>query len=354
MGVPLVLTRNLPDPSCRLLEVDFSAIEAKLVGYRARLPEVMRLAGLGIHGALASHILGKPYDPSASDADLKALFESIKESDFPTYDRAKRAVYGDFYGQTAYGMMMTFSKDFPTLKVANQFKKTLHTMAPGIPAWQTAQRELAYKQNFLGGPGQHPFGYKHWFWAVLGFRGIPEHVYHKRQRLHEPCAIIQGKHYAVVLGDDAKRCVAFDPQSIAAGILKEALLRLFEPDSPSYIGDAYFGRTPLRAPIHDSGLFEVPNRCWDRVFERIILEMTRAVPELPLDWVSEADKARLGLGSHLSIGVAAKAGKDWHAMEKLKLPELSEDEGVNFPMEDLDEEDFDSMRTVWREAAGAA
>lgn len=342
------------DASCRLLEVDFAAIEAKLVGYRARDPEFIRLASLGVHGALSSHILGQPYDPSWPDADLKALFESIKESDFPTYDRAKRAVYGDLYGQTPYGMMMTFPKDFPTLKVANQFKKVLHEMAPTVPKWQHAQRELAYQQNYLGGPGQHPFGYKHWFWAVLGFRGIPEHVYRKRQQAHEPCAVIQGKYYAVVLGEDAKRAVAFDPQSIAAGILKEALLRLFEPDSPSYIGDAYFGRTPLRAPIHDSGLFEVPNRCWDRVYERIIFEMTKAVPELPLDWVSDQDKVRLKLGSHLSIGVAAKAGKDWHSMEKLKLPELSEDEGVNFPMEDLDEEDFDSMRTVWSEAAGAA
>ena len=342
------------DVGCTLLEVDFAAIEAKLTGYCARLPEVIRLAGLGIHGALASHILGRPYDPTAPDADLKALFEAIKESDFPIYDRAKRAVYGDFYGQTAYGMMMTFPQSFPTLKIATQFKKTLHTMAPGIPAWQNQVRERAYQQNFLGGPGDHPFGYKHHFWAVLGFRGIPEHIYRKRQQSHEPCSTIQGKYYAVVLGEDAKRCVAFYPQSIAAAILKEALLRLFEPDSPSYIGDAYFGRTPLRAPIHDSGLFEIPNRCFDRVLEKVVREMTKAVPELPLDWVSAEDKVRLNLGSHLAIGVAAKAGKDWHAMEKLKLPELSEDEGVNFPMEDLDEEDFDSMRTVWADAAGAA
>jgi hypothetical protein len=132
---------------------------------------------------------------------------------------------------------------------------------------------------------------------------------------------------------------------------------LFEPDAPSYIGDAYFGRTPLRAPIHDSGLFEIPNRCFERVLERIVGEMTKAVPELPLDWVSATDKQRLKLGSHLAIGVEAKAGKDWAAMEKLTIagmvaPMVGEEPQV--PMEDLDHEEFESLRTVWREAAGAA
>lgn len=622
-----MITTSRPDPSCRLLEVDFSAIEAKLTGWCARLPEVIRLAGLGIHGALASHILGRPYDPDAPDADLKSLFEEIKEAHFPVYDRAKRAVYGDFYGQTAYGMMMTFPENFPTLKEATKYKTLLHKMAPGLPRWQTEVRERAYRQNFLGGPGDHPFGYKHWFWSVLGFRAIPEHVYHKRIRAGEPCTIIQGRHYAVTLGEDAKRClppdtpvwmgdytyralgdvrvgdvvigwkrgagpklpsrgrpgtaymarnkayrtdhlvratvlathqyldttltlhmasgrrirctadhqwnvlrrheyewrqakelrvgdtvmrvdaedpgecppelreraawlggfydgegshrgitqavntdgdllqyaeetlralgfetthqvyqrsagwkrvvylawgggrqaalkfrrwvpsrrfaaqwadrmiltarfrtpdtvvaieanplvepvacittttgnfvadgycshncVAFYPQSIAAAILKEALLRLFDPDSPSYIGDAYFGRTPLRAPIHDSGLFEIPDRCFDRVFERIVFEMTKAVPELPLDWIAPAERARLKLGTHLHIGVAAKAGRDWHSVEKLTLPVFDHqkalgvpvDDEMGFPVEDLEEEDFDSMRTVWKEAAGAA
>jgi hypothetical protein len=338
------------------LEVDFSAIEAKLTGWCARDPEFIRLASLGVHGAVASHILGKPYDPRWSDADLLAYFGEIKASNFPVYDRAKRAVYGDLYGQTAYGMMMTFQESFPTLKIATQYKAILHAMAPTVPKWQNQVRERAYQQNFLGGPGDHPFGYKHWFWSVLGFRAIPEHVYRKRQRLHEPCAVIQGRYYAVVLGEDAKRCVAFYPQSIAAAILKEALLRLFEPDSPSYIGDAYFGRTPLRAPIHDSGLFEIPNRAFERVLERIVREMTTAVPELPLDWVPAADRVRLKLGSHLAIGVEAKAGKDWASMEKLKIEGMINHAGdeIQIPMEDLDEEDFESMRTVWKETAGAA
>lgn len=341
-------------PSCRLLEVDFAAIEAKLTGYCARDPEYIRLAGLGVHSALASHILGAPYNPLASDADLTALFKSLKAGNKQTYDRCKRAVYGDLYGQTDYGMMKSFPDNFPTLKIAKQYKGILHRMAPTVPAWQTQTRERAYKQNYLGGAGDHPFEYKHWFWDVIGYRAIPESVYHKRGKAGEPCAAFGGKYYAIVLGADAKRCVAYYPQSIAAGVLKEALLRLFDPDHPSYIGDAYFGRTPLRAPIHDSGLFEIPVRCWDRVLERILLEMPRPVPELPLDWISEGERTRLGFGSHLSIGVAAKAGKDWGHMEDVEIhaPGVVLEDELKFPMEEEDEEEFESMRTVLQQAAG--
>ncbi len=248
-------------------------------------------------------------------------------------------VYGDLYGQTEYGMMQSFPAEFPTLKVAKEYKRVLHAMAPTVPQFQQDVRQIAYDLNYLGGPTppavysnevakvfarnpnlkQHPFGYKHWFWSILGFRKIPYNVYLKRQKAGEPVTVIQGDYCAITLGADAKRVVAFMPQSIAAGILKEALLRLFTPGLPHYIGTAYYGRTPLRAPIHDSGLFEVPVRVWDRVLEAVVTEFTRPVPQLRLDWMRAEDKARMGLGECLSIGVAAKAGPDWGSMEEIHL-----------------------------------
>jgi hypothetical protein len=112
--------------------------------------------------------------------------------------------------------------------------------------------------------------------------------------------------------------VAFFPQSTGAAILKEAMLRLHDPDDPHYIGDAYFGRTPLRAPIHDSLLLEVPLRAWDRVLERVLAVMTAPIPQMPMpaDW---------GLGSHLAIGVEAAAGVDWASMKTLTLPQAEPD-----------------------------
>lgn len=99
-------------------------------------------------------------------------------------------------------------------------------------------------------------------------------------------------------------CIAFYPQSTAAGRLKEAQRRLFMPWSDDFIGDVYFGRTPLLGPIHDSLLLQVPNRCVDRVAEivgRVMQEPSPRLP-IPIEW---------GWGGYLPIGVNAKIGKNW-------------------------------------------
>jgi hypothetical protein len=255
------------------------------------------------------------------------------------------------YGLTEFGMVRNFSQTFPTITIARKFKRAYLDMCPKLHAWQKGVQELAYRQNFLGGPGAHPFDYKHWLWAVLSYRGITESAFVKRQVAHEPVTRIQGRPYAIVLGEDAKRAVAFFPQSTAAGVLKDAMLRLFDPDGPSYIGDAYFGRTPLRAPIHDSLFLEVPVRAWDRVLERVVLEMTRPVPELPLNWVSREDRVRFGFGDHLSIGVEAKTGDDWGSMQPIDTAGLVAGvipETTAFALDDdaENQDDFAALRTV--------
>lgn len=334
----------------RLAEFDFSGIEAVLSGYFMRDPEYIRLAKLGVHAGLASHVLKRPYDSRWSDADLAAYFEAIKHEEPIIYDRSKRCVHGKNYGLTIHGMVRNFPESFPTLKIAKGIEDQYNLMAPGLGKWHTQVRERAYVQNYLGGPGDHPYGYKHWFWSVLGFRGIPYNVYLKRQKNHEPCTTIQGKYFAITLGEDAKRCVAFYPQSTAAGVLKEVMLRLFDPEQPSYIGDAYYGRTPFRAPIHDSLLLEIPNRVWDQVVEKVFTEMLRPIPELPLDWIAGEDRARLGMGDLLSIGVKAKQGLDWKEMHGLPCPTLQElgvsGDGVFFPHEEADEEEAEDLGVV--------
>jgi hypothetical protein len=119
--------------------------------------------------------------------------------------------------------------------------------------------------------------------------------------------------------------------------LAEVELRLFDPDSPSYIGDAYFGRTPLRAPIHDSLLLEVPFRQWDRVYEKVCLEMQRPIVEQPNDpaW---------GLGPSLQIGIAAKAGADWQDTEEIEVPGFEAIDELGSPMELDDEEDWSDLQ----------
>src|SRR5262249_42186662 len=132
--------------------------------------------------------------------------------------------------------------------------------------------------------------------------------------LTPPLVEINGQPFKVTLGEDGKRVLAFYPQSIAAGVLKEALLRVFaNPHAPSDVGDGYYGEKALRAPVHDSLLLEIPDRKWDRTFQTVCMEMQRPVLEQPLppEW---------GRAGAVSIGIAAKAGADWADMEDLVVP----------------------------------
>jgi hypothetical protein len=344
---------DLTDPSvwaCDLVEIDFSAIEAVLTAYRAGDPDMMRLAKLGIHAGLASHVLGQPYQATWSDDEIAAYFNQIKAEHPEVYEPAKRFIHGRNYGLTRKGMMLTFPHLFPTEKVAKRYEQIFAQMAPKIPAWQLASQRLAAKQRYLGG-ADHPFRYKHWFWSVYTFRRIPIAQYYKilivckAEGLEPPVVEINGQHFRVTDGEDAKRALAFFGQSTGAGVLKEVLLRvLADPSSPAYVGDAWFGRTPFRAPIHDSGLFEIPKVVQQRILPILIREFTRPVPELPLP-------AEWGLGSHLAIGVAAKIGPDWEHMSKLKLDDwltapAALDEDLALPVEDEDEDDWKDLERV--------
>jgi uracil-DNA glycosylase family 4 len=351
----------------RLLELDFASIEAVLTGWLSRDAHYIWLAKLGVHAALASHILGRPYNPDWATADLAAYFKEIKRSEEVIYDRAKHTTHGINYGLTIHGMVRNFPQSFPTLKVARQYNDVYAAMAPALPQFHADVRQIAYDQNYLGGAlppanpshavakilarnpllAVHPFGYKHSFFNVVNYRRITRALYQARARKREPVAEIAGQPYAVVLGDDAKRCVAFLPQSIAAAVLTEAMLRLFDPEQPCYIGDAYYGKTPLRAPIHDSLLLEVPARAYARVLDHCVREMTRPIPELPLAWVSAADRARYGLGEYLSVGVSGKAGINWAEMETITLPTGVSGDGVAFALDEDAEsaEEFAALGT---------
>lgn len=311
--------------SC-LAEIDFSAIEAVCVGWFARDPDYIRLAKLGVHSGLASHILGDPYDASqlsTNPAAVKAHLKAIKARAQGTpvgkselYDVSKRVVHGSAYCLTPKGMHLNFPEVFATIATADRYQRIYFEMAPTIPAWQKEVQQFAYDHGYLGGPGDppfgHPFAYKHWFWSVGQYRKLTASAAAKREAKGDPVVWIHDKPYAPELGEDAKRGVAFYPQSTAAGILKEAELRLFDPVEAepygSYIGDAYFGRTPLRAPIHDSLFLELPWRIRDRVLEIVIREMRRPIVQMP-------NLPQWDLGEYLTIDVEAKVGQSWDAME---------------------------------------
>lgn len=357
-------------PGCKLIEVDFSAIEAVETGWCARDPFLVRLARLGIHSYLISLRMKDAPDLSADDETIRAHLKGIKKAAGPLlYDQVKHTVYGVFYGQTPYGLAATWPDLYPSQKLAEEHVDFMFSVLPSVRIFQRAVLDTASATHQLGGalpysftPGSgpcpriigHPYKYRHWFWSVYVYRRLNTAQYYKvtakarQQGKDAPVAEINGQYFRIAHGPDANRSIAFYPQSIATGVLKESMLRLLgNPDHPHYIGDAYFGRTPLRAPIHDSLFLEVPFLKVDSVLETVASEMQAPIieqPNLP-EWASH------GMGSHLLIGVAAKVGDDWQDMDDRPVrfgpsPLEQAIESLNAPMEIGDEEDWDELRRV--------
>jgi len=377
------------DVSCRILEVDFSGIEGVITGRQIwahgiddlGAKQYIRLARLGMHAAVAALKLGRPLDLSQPDAVVKPLLNEIKRSYPVEYDRAKRTVHAKNFGMTVFGAVEKFPEFFPTIKVAQEFEDFYYALAPGLPKWHAALRKHAFETGKLGGTTltgppsiwDHPYGYQHWFWDVLNYQ--PCNEWTARKWLLDPAkkhriVYMHGRPFKTSFGNDGNRVIAYYPQSTAAGRLKEAECYppdgLFWPDSPYYIGDCYFGRTPLLGPIHDSLLLHIPNRCWDRVIEKVAYGMQRPSPFLPIpvEW---------GTGDYLPIGACAKAGRNWaesidvdkqiqiklkynvdvplneSGMEEIAIPKYVEHAGADAPvLADVDTQEEETWEMLQR------
>lgn len=361
--------------SAKILEFDFAGIEQVLMGWFFQSPRYIRTAKLGTHAIVASHILAQeapgswvPADLTWSDAQLGAYLKTIKKTDDDwvelKYNQSKRCVHGTAYGLTTYGMCRNYPKTFPTVQAAEAIQRVYFDLAPEVPEFQLCVRHTAYTQHYLGGPPPyvyrpaerlvqgHPYGYQHWFWSVVSYRRLTQSqiLWHRKRRL--PTIEINGIVYATALGEDAKRAVAMYPQGTARGVLTEASFPLFDPTDPladrCYIGEVYYGRTPLRAPIHDSLLLEVPTRKVDQVIERCAIAMQRPMTALPCP-------ASWGIGPALTIGVDAKMGDDWGSMVGINVPSLQDlgvaNDTIYTPADHDEDDDILDLETAWQQRA---
>jgi len=222
---------------CLLVSGDFSGIEAVLTGWYAGDRDYMRLATLGIHSYLTSFKVGEPADLSWSDEKLSDHLAAIKRRyhDSEIYFALKKTVHLTNFGGSPAMMNLAAPDTFPTIAAAENMQNFYLSLCPKLAAWHKHLRVRAAKENCLGGL-DHPYRFKHWFWDVTKWDAQEKRWVH---------------------GSDWNRVIAFYPQSTAAGILFDAVLDLTSKDSPNYIGDMYFGETPLRALIHDEILAEV-------------------------------------------------------------------------------------------------
>lgn len=322
----------------KLVEIDFSGIEAVLVGYFSGDPNYIRLSKLSIHGYLQSHLLKKeglisePIGLKWSDDEIRAAVKDFK-SRFPLfYDRAKRCVHGYSYGLTEFGMSDYYPDIFPTRKSAGDVIGVLVEVCPKLKNWQGNLCKRAHEKQMLGGPSPglgetptsrywemvngffHPYGYRCEFYGVLNYTK-------------------EKGEWTASRGEDAKKAICYFPQSGGAGRLAEAELELFRPGAVNYIGDLYFGKTPLRAPIHDSLFMEIPDAKVDEAISKTVQVMMKPSQRFPMpkEW---------GMGDFLEIGVEVEVGKNWAPFSK-ENPEGMKKVGVESfaqPWRDEEEE----------------
>ncbi len=288
------LIRNLivPSPGWMLGARDFSGIEAVLVGKEANDREYIRLAWRDVHSFYTAWALYEvekriPYGdlPQLSWSDdqlFGRLAEIKKEFKKERNSLYKHLIHAINFGQGAYGARDKIYEETGILydtKLISKLMSIYKELFPSIPNWQTAIREEAADQGFL----TNAFSYVHRFNHVYKWEKNKWGVWERK------------------LGDDAEAVLAFRPQSNAAGILKEAMLRL------------YFNRFEeagqyMRLTTHDELLWECPPELMEQVDAVFVEEMERPIPQLPIpeEW---------GFGPYLHVKSEGKYGDRWGVME---------------------------------------
>ena len=282
---------------CMLVSADFAGIEAVLTGWYAGDPDYMKLAKYGIHSYLTSHKIGRdaipgvpgPADLAWDEPKLRGYLGAIKHAyhDSDTYVALKKTVHLTNYGGSPAMMNLAAPETFPTIANAEAMQNFYLSLCPKLRAWHENLRKRAAKENCLGGL-DHPYRFKHWFWDVTKWEPRSKKWVH---------------------GSDWNRVIAFYPQSTAAGILFDTVLDLTDPASPNYIGDMYFGSTPLRALIHDEILAEVQVERLQEFIDKLRTSME----------VSRFDGfTPTGVSDALPLAISAdvKVGPNWGEMEK--------------------------------------
>ena len=286
------IIRNLflASPGYNFLARDYSGIEAVLVGYEAKSPEYIRLAKMDVHSFYTAYALNQ-LDGRVSANDLpllswddeklaKRLAEIKAEFKLDRNNLYKHLTHAINFGQGAKGAqdkILLETQIIQPLETIQTVMGVYKELFKAIPRWHGEIRLQADRDGFL----RNAFGYVHRFNRVFAYT-------------RECGKWVRG------LGDDAEAVLAFKPQSNAAAIIKEALIRL------------YFDRFNdagqfLRLQVHDEVFTETPEEMIAAVDRVLREEMERPIPELPLP-------ASWGMGQFLTVLTEEKVGKRWGSM----------------------------------------
>ncbi len=264
---------------------DFSGIEAVNVGVAAGDRDFFRLAKIDIHSYFTGHnlvrlgVLGKADMPSTSwsDEDLAGYGAFIKKKFKAERDVGKRCIHAGNYRVGPRKLNEEYPQWFPKVKDAAAVLNFFYEVFPAINAWHERICLQVDKTAVI----KNSFGHAHRFYSVLNWTK-------------------KGSQWEWGYGDDAKRLIAFGPQSDAALTGKRALKRCYYnyPDSMAQW---------LRLFIHDEIFVMCPIERADEADRILQHEMEQPIPEMILDpaW---------GYGDCLTIASEGKRGYSWGSM----------------------------------------
>lgn len=291
---PATLIRNffVADTGNVLLARDFSGIEAVLTGYFANAKDYVRLAKRDVHTFYTVYAL-HAQDPgriSANDLPLlswddEKLFARLKElkKEFSTErnNLYKHLVHAANFGQGAKGAsdtILRMSGKEVSPHAIGRVMDIYYDLFPQIKQWHQTLLAQVDRDGFL----RNPFGYVHRFYRPY------EWNYDEAT-----------KQWGKAPGADANKIYAFLPQSTAAGIIKDAMLRLW--DNHYDAAGQY-----MRLLIHDEVFCEVPETLVDNVDAIMQAEMEAPIKCMKLPWDAN---------NYLTVETEAKRGHRWGAMK---------------------------------------
>ena len=214
-------------PGCRLLSVDYSQVELRLLAHLCGGEGGFARAfasGSDVHRVTASEVFG------VAEADVT-----------DDQRRAAKAInFGLVYGQTEYGLSKALHI---TRKAAGAYIERYKAQYPEIETYMEATVALAREQGFVS--------------TLLGRRrpitGLGSSNYNQRQA--------------------ARRTAVNTPvQGSAADVIKVAMLRVDALLQAGALGD-----TRMLLQVHDELVLEVPEDRLEGVRERVVYEMQNAV-----------------------------------------------------------------------------
>lgn len=272
---------------------DFSGIEAVLVGYEAAAPGYMRLARRDVHTFYTVYALYELGDPRVKANDLPLLswdddklfthLEHLKKE----FKKDRNSLYKHLVHAANFMQSAKGAKDKIYAETGHEYEQRTvqkvmdiyFALFPEIRRWHGTALLQAEKDGYL----RNAFGYVHRFAHVFLYEK-EDGRWHKRPN-----------------PDVANKVVAFPAQSNAAGIIKEAMLRLYHDH---YLAAGQW----LRLLIHDELFFDVPTPQLEALDKVVQSVMEYPIPQMPLP-------ESYGLGSHLSILTEAKQGPRWGQMK---------------------------------------